>query len=369
MNPNNPYEHYDPEFEDRQRRAKQGLAGMGEFLKEQATDPTTYLGVGGAGMFGKALGKAAVGTWGLLSADNADAMVYGRPARAAVDLFEKLIADYGKQGLDAARARSEAFKATGVFKGADGKYRGYISDKGASFDRPQLSLTRSMTDNIPDFAGTPIAKLLKHDELYQKFPSLKGVPVKTMTEAELAKDRAVHGLFNRGTGVISVNPNLTEKELLDVLLHEIQHKVQQMTGTPGGGNMRTYMPEGMDKAMAIAEKVRDNISQQLAEKLGRDPLMVTAIIHRQPEAIKKLKAKYGEKTYHTLENQVMDYERLKNKLRMVRNEAFDKYQKLYGEAEARTTSKYKDRDLRETGLDPDQALHMDPGLKGGWPTW
>ncbi|MDR2153105.1 MAG: hypothetical protein LBO72_09810, partial [Helicobacteraceae bacterium] len=108
---------------------------------------------------------------------------------------------------------------TGWFKDRDGKWKFEIDDS-------KWKLDASVVDKLkqPNHENIYLGDLLKHDELFKQYPTLRK---KVVFAAR--KDLGVDGLY---TGNLIIYP-LNRPE---VLIHEIQHAVQDIEGFARGGS-------------------------------------------------------------------------------------------------------------------------------------
>lgn len=109
-------------------------------------------------------------------------------------------------------------RSTGWHQGPDGKWRFEIDDSKAKFG---------------DESSHRLGEFLLHDELYEAYPELREVKVEAMEADKPLNER---GKFIQDKNMIRYNPNLSSKERMKVILHEIQHIVQRAEGFGKGGN-------------------------------------------------------------------------------------------------------------------------------------
>lgn len=180
-------------------------------------------------------------------------------------------------------------KATGWFKGMDGKWRFEIDDSKAEFRRDgdarlmqeegyqrMQELTDKWIASIND--GTEFTEaeqtemeqlgekyydavweekymltdFLKHDELFEAYPRLKGV---TLEFDELPA--GANGFFSKRSNTIVLSDKLFGKSA-DVLIHEIQHIIQDYEGFAKGSNPRYWnnrMENGYSKRWSTGEEM------------------------------------------------------------------------------------------------------------------
>jgi len=397
------YEHWNPELEGQIKAAQRGKEQMKDFAVEQATDPLNYIGAG-SGMFGKALGKAAVAGLSLIKADDANAIVYGRPANEAIKLFEDTYKAMKASGLDDKTATRAAFGKSGVYRNSKNQWMGYISDAGAKWNSPVfdnfsnevLSGKRSTTESIP------LGEVLNHPELYNQFPSLSSTDVRTLapkiTDSQgrtIVTDPGTRGMF--WDDALYIKPK--EKNVFQpnqasspygIGMHELQHKVQSMTGKQGGGSPEMFDPNVYTDIASVNQR-----NQQIFKELLP---FVKSPKEAQPELLANLydqveklvvsvpfSKRLQPRDYQNIVNQyrgVIDpgklalYINQRRKLELEsqalktrKKEAETKYLRLHGEAEARMTQNNLHRNLQAEGAIPQNlmvtdVLSIDPSLSG-----
>ena len=133
------------------------------------------------------------------------------------------------------------------FVGADSKPRFEISDNKATIDgNLKKHHLLSMQDKLNEMGGGhyqyPLAQIMKHDALYTQYPQLRDVPVSVMRGEDmgggLASYRSPQDVEGLEDGLISLNVDSLvgdgRGEMLNSLLHETQHAVQEIEGFARG---------------------------------------------------------------------------------------------------------------------------------------
>jgi hypothetical protein len=140
-----------------------------------------------------------------------------------LDRAKQLLAD----GANANAVRQQ----TGWFKGVDGKWRYEIDDSGASLKAHGFGFGELLDD-----LGTnlKLADVLDHPALFAAYPSIAGASVEAIDEKSQNNGELV---TNKDGGfTIRVNAGLGEAKALSVMLHEIQHGIQNVEGFASGGS-------------------------------------------------------------------------------------------------------------------------------------
>lgn len=123
--------------------------------------------------------------------------------------------------------RDNIWTLTGWGRGADGKWRFEIDDSDAGFSARQ-SVRRESGQMDQRF---------EHPDLYEAYPALRAL--------DLVWDRNMDartqlGGFDPNTGVVTLAANTPSQMTLPVMLHELQHGVQEMERFARGGSMAEF---------------------------------------------------------------------------------------------------------------------------------
>lgn len=143
--------------------------------------------------------------------------------------------DMEKAGID----REDIWNETGFFRGVDGKWRFEISDSDANFKELMLNDVTLTNGQQAKAAEGVLNAYLRHPKLYEAYPDLRSVRVYVLFGPGVVKE----GSAGRGSWdgqQITVRAN-TEEAARSVLLHEIQHVIQDIEGFARGGNPDTAM--------------------------------------------------------------------------------------------------------------------------------
>jgi len=174
------------------------------------------------GTAGAALvGSGAVAGRGILEYDPNTTRVFagkrasglGYQGRNNIKLAEDLFAQGAKN--------EDVYNQTGVFRGVDGKLRYELDDKASS-----------VMDAVPAGTTLRLDEYLNHPELFKLYPSIRGVPVKFMSQEDMG---GVRGSFSPSDMSIKIAIDDPE-QMRSTLLHEVQHALQNYEGFSGGSS-------------------------------------------------------------------------------------------------------------------------------------
>jgi len=240
-------------------------------------------------------------------------------------------------------------KETGWFRGLDDQWRFEIDDSqmDIKFDEMFVNKDEQVKGDIAHISGFNLGDFIKHDELFQAYPELKTHTVNFLIHPHNNNTGSYMPAMPM-TENTTISPDLqiqaTSKETLrDILLHELQHAVQEIEGFARGGNLQS---------------VANMSERQTDDKL-------TAEITDLSNTIKE----YTELRDRT--TNLDDLERLQNEIVSARTKLskakkeyidfekgiLDKYHRLAGEIEARDTGLFR------SDLTAEQRLLQKPYLE------
>lgn len=296
-----------------------------------------------------------------------------------------------EEGVDNESIRQQ----TGWFRGMDGKWRFEIDDS----DMKLKPITEELLAKQHTWQGLTLEDLIEHNKLFEAYPLIKNVDV----AFDISRDSRNDGTWDTRNH-ISLNERLAEpgkeEELLDTLIHEIQHTIQtQEEFSPGASTeyWNRKIKEGYDSRRP--EDVRRSMQrqQEAEEKLQRirenDPEYyrdMMALIDSTPTSARgevdwdtleqleedppewqafdaerdRLEEKYGDRVYEFIN---LAYER--EATGAGKRSAFDLYLDTAGEIEARDTSirrpyNREQRLNRAPSLGDENTVFSDYGTRG-----
>lgn len=166
------------------------------------------------------------------------------------------------------KSNEEIRKETGWFVGMDGKWRFEISDADIRFDAEGDLQGKNKND------VKTLADYISHDKLFEAYPDLAEVPVYF---AEI--QNGSYGSYSRGLDEITLNRSLMEdpKELLDTLVHEVQHAIQERERFAPGASKAYWnrrLEEGGDVRTRKEKQEVARLQKELDEMKKSDPEFV-----------------------------------------------------------------------------------------------
>ena len=166
------------------------------------------------------------------------------------------------------KSNEEIRKETGWFVGMDGKWRFEISDADIRFDAEGKLHGKNKND------VKTLADYISHEKLFEAYPDLAEVPVYF---AEM--QNGDYGTYSRGLDEIALNRSLLEdpKQLLDTLVHEVQHAIQERERFSPGASLAYWnrrLEEGADVRTQKEKQEGERLQKELDEMKKSDPEFV-----------------------------------------------------------------------------------------------
>lgn len=260
-------------------------------------------------------------------------------------------------------------KATGWHEGMDGKWRFEINDS-----RMQL---RTDAADIPNY--TTLGELVSAPELFEAYPDMADLSVTFHTLED-----GQNGGYSRKFDSIELSRDLKNRPeaLLNSLIHEVQHAIQNREGFARGANPAYWnrrMENGFDSRTAEERREGARLQEQYEQIRESDPQFVAAMEELDAMAPKVPRGKVDLNTWEQIEpdppewvryderrdqleeqygNRVWDWYSLRDSIdRNARNGGrmpTDLYRDTAGEIEARDTAKRREltaQERRETSPD------------------
>lgn len=168
----------------------------------------------------------------------------------------------------------EIRRRTGWYKGLDGKWRYEIDDSAM-----QIKETK--------YTYITLGDLIEHAELFEAYPQLIYMPV------IFASLNGARGAYSLRDGDITIERNLRkdEEELKDVLVHEIQHAIQDIEGFASGASVEFWekrLEEGFDSREDFEKKQEQEILEQIKSMRSEDLRNDTTFVSDMEELMKQV---------------------------------------------------------------------------------
>ena len=162
--------------------------------------------------------------------------------------------------LDADGVDNEEIRQqTGWFKGADGKWRFEISDKDAVLNEGFATKGSKIFMSV----------LLEHEKLYEAYPELGSVLVEFIDDANVDYfGRHIPETFLQDESIIINLANVDKGRIKSVLMHEIQHTIQDTENFAFGGSPETVTQEIRDIADSLHYKKLGEF-EEISDKANR----------------------------------------------------------------------------------------------------
>lgn len=275
------------------------------------------------------------------------------------------------------RSPEAIWQATGTMRGIEGKQRWEIDDSGAkiigldkAFQTPKKSgflarmLGRAPTPKpgIKEANNVPLLNVLHHPKLYNAYPFLRQMRVNLAYGDQAFKEGALRSRVRDKTRTYKPieASGSTPEELLEVLMHEIQHYIQDREGFARGSDFVYEPPRKFaEKGNALYDPGQDLSEEERNDwrNLARNPTLLKmtrpeSIAFRIIEAFERLDQ---AETEHDKRYAQQDIEELGKRLEdsmLVKGR--DDYLASYGEAEARAVES-------RLGMNPQQRRAAFPG--------
>lgn len=253
-------------------------------------------------------------------------------------------------------------KATGWHEGMDGKWRFEINDS-----RMQL---RTDAADIPNY--TTLGELVSAPELFEAYPDMADLSVTFHTLED-----GQNGGYSRKFDSIELSRDLKNRPeaLLNSLIHEVQHAIQNREGFASGANPAYWnrrMENGFDSRTAEERREGARLQEQYEQIRESDPQFVAAMEELDAMAPKVPRGKVDLNTWEQIEpdppewvryderrdqleeqygDRVWDWYSLRDSIdRNARNGGrmpTDLYRDTAGEIEARDTAKRRELTAQE----------------------
>lgn len=238
---------------------------------------------------------------------------------AALDKLEQAKAMAGD------KTPEDIYKATGWFKGQDGKWRFEIPD-----NLEAISLDKLLNDK-----RAKLGEIYDNPQLFEAYPDLKDVPVR-IEEIE----KGFNGFAYADAITISASLK-NDNEAKSILVHEIQHLIQKREGFARGGGPETAREQIREEQRILDRQFGSFSEDEKAYLVYQDMWMDATLIEfddkkaaRASAEIEKLEKRISKERRVEIQEIKARRTALKNALTEGRD-GVDLYWRLAGEQEAR----------------------------------
>ncbi|MFH1641733.1 MAG: LPD23 domain-containing protein, partial [Nanoarchaeota archaeon] len=247
--------------------------------------------------------------------------------------------DMEKKGSDTETIRKE----TGWFRGLEGKWRFEINDNDMTINYNLMDIKHdpSINGDVGVFAAK-LDKAIDHPRIFYAYPELKKYDI-TLFIHPMNKNT---GYYRHGNKKIGLQPKIetsavSKGALKDIVLHELQHAIQEIEGFVKGGS--AYGMLESDEIKAYTKELEHNFE----------------IVRRKIESLKAQRDRVTNKKEHEglLNKARLELQEIATELKKYTSDAYDKYQRLAGEIEARDVA------LMRGDLTPEQRLMQKPYIE------
>ncbi len=303
----------------------------------------------------------------------------------------------------------EIYAQTGMFRGADKRWRYEIADKDAklvdsAFDKTVEASSDTGTGgwstieggkeagevtvsikglrdlregkDIEDFfdwvgkkgkySPPTLDKVIDHPELFKAYPHLKEIKVEALPKE--VQEQGIKGMYAEDMNTVFLADNLNPDYAKSIILHEVQHGIQKYEGFARGGSEKQFIPEKLPEAEKHFETIRSQSEHEIKTKHGIEEKDINSlktliklkfdgedIPPRHAQILEEWKVKAPE-DYKRLEN-IAKAEEL---LRKASNQSMEKYRRLMGEVEARNVQHRMDFDEFQRAQNPPRMTEDRP---------
>jgi hypothetical protein len=237
-------------------------------------------------------------------------------------------------------------------RGADREWRQEIDDSMASVKDAHFDV---MTENnhgqkmpgggvvkFKNREAVPLTDILDHPELFKAYPELYDVQVKPLSKSS-------RSLGSQSGNTISMQDDVWKSDFKSTLLHEVQHKIQDIENFAKGDAPDNYIPRMLPQTEKEFEKMASETEKQIANDLNTNDVGVQymkMLIRSEQDGIKRpVPDVYAKVFASILEKHPEVKERLTNIAKSedlihgAKVKAHTLYERTRGETESRNVQK------------------------------
>lgn len=147
---------------------------------------------------------------------------------------------------------------TGWFVGADGKWRFEIDDSKMSITKEYLLLTDGKY---------LLRDIVSHDALFEAYPQIGDT--KVVVGYLNSEQKGIAGVYKSDSDTIILNRAiyLPDAALLDLLVHELQHKIQRIEGFARGASPEYWRKRGIGEAEY--SRFKESVTRQIEKEMRK----------------------------------------------------------------------------------------------------
>lgn len=215
---------------------------------------------------------------------------------------------------------SESGERLPTSTGKDSRLRFEIDDSGTSVDIyriPQLASRNVINRDLQSFSPARLGEVFEHTELYRQYPELADVEV--IFDNSLSNTSTYGYYLPGGEGLIALNPRIFATDPAAArftLLHEIQHKIQDIEDFDEGTNPSSTYDYNVTKS--ISEKryreglkkeveARQAYKEQMAYIEGYDPQDLMSTVEAFRDDLYGTLDAYGQQVFDVISEEFKDY--------------------------------------------------------------
>ena len=276
------------------------------------------------GVKGKMAKAAAVGMAGLMP-EEARASFFGEAAKMSPAVREAL--DRARAAIAQGATKQQAWREHGWAPDPSGKFVSELSDEAARINPEGAARFRAGE-------SVKLGDILSHPDLYDLYPSSSQMKV-----SPFYRDISNRGEYDPVKDVIGSNLRMEDRDLLENLLHEHQHRVQHIEGmSPGTSPSAMIGPEEL--ARPFVEQRDAILGAMNLQRIMRDnPHMdeVDALVHAKERGIPVAAGalQHVRKPYESLADEMGNATAEIEDIHAKVPSKFDQYQRSLGEWTAR----------------------------------
>ena len=309
------------------------------------------LGAGGRAMRGEVYDPMDI-TTGLMG--TATPSLAARPSVSTARIFGGDLAQgvqnqfrVAREKLRVGRSPEEVYESTGVFRSPEGRMMFEIDDSAARLRTENLTPSGADSYYVPMFPKTPltVGDVLEHPELYTRYPQVAQTPLHST-----GFNFNIGGAFDPDTKKMYLTGGKPD-EMRSVLLHEIQHNVQDIEKFAQGGSPQRFLRHDHTQVRQQNDQIMQSLRDTLkTEGIDVNPYTLNSALTAEAAGKKLMNyqrdALDAVKT-HPLWNDLKLAIENHFRLTAAEAEAFKKYEALHGERMARTVQERRDMTAAE----------------------